>query len=375
MVSRERSAMKSGRPNRVLYDPGALRRNLARLRAALPRGVAVLQVCKGDGYGLGLENAVRMGLAAGSDGFCVGDPEEALAARRVAPASQILLFPGVLPDALPDLAAAGVTVTAHNPASLEKILSLGGGVPFWFKVETGLARYGFRRSEWAAALARYRDTGQTNCVGVYSHFGAGMRDRLDDALTRFDGFLAAAGAVIPDPFLTMAASSHAATQRTSLPYRAVDPGRFLYGMLPAAETGSVASEPVVTAIESRLVQVSSVDEGLEMQIGYGDRLHLGRDGRLGVFPIGTFDGLPGQPPFGTVLIGGRPAPVVGRTLQHSIVDLSALRSAREGDRVTLVGRQGDAVVSFFEFAAALNSTVTALHFTLVQKLEKSALAQ
>lgn len=362
--------MSSSRPNLVLFDPEAFSRNLRRLRAALPEGVAIFQVCKGDGYGLGLENAVRMGLRNGVDRFCVGDPEEALAARALAPDAQILLFPCVLPDALKAIVRSGITVTVHNRASLETVLEMGIEAGFFFKVETGLSRYGFREDEWAPALEAYRASGRHNCRGVYTHFGAGMREELDASLDRFDRFLAAADASIPHPFVTMAASSHTATQRPSLPYGAVDPGRFLYGMLPASETGGLLSEPVVTAIQSRLLQVSTAREEQDVRVGYGDLLRLARGGRLGVFPMGTYDGLPARPPFGHVLIRGEVAPVIGRTLQHSIVDLSALADAQEGDLVALVGSQGERSLSVFEMAVHLETSVTEIHFGLIQRLTK-----
>ena len=71
-----------------------------RLTGGRPR---LFQVCKGNGYGLGLERVIDLGLAAGVDGFCVGDPSEALQARVRAPTVPILLFASTLPDVLPDL--------------------------------------------------------------------------------------------------------------------------------------------------------------------------------------------------------------------------------------------------------------------------------
>ena len=73
------------------------------------------------------------------------------------------------------------------------------------------------------------------------------------------------------------------------------------------------------------------------------------------------------------MIRGKAVPVIGRTLQHTIIDLSAHGEAREGDVVTLAGTQGEAAISIFDMAESLTSNVTELHFRLVQRLDKISL--
>ena len=365
----------SQRPNLVTIDAGAFARNIGKVRAGLRRSVDIFQVCKGDGYGLGVENAVRLGLAAGIRAFCVGDPDEALRAREVAPAAEILLFPSALPQALAPLAARGITLTAHNRESLHAILEAGAEARFFFKVETGLSRYGFCEGDWADVLGAYARTGWTSCRGVYSHLGQAMREHAGESLKRFDGHLRVARRHIRHDFASMVASSLTLCAHPDLPCSAVDPGRLLYGMLSGDECPAFRTEPVVERISSRLLQVTGFEKGQRVRIGYADGIEIPAGGRIGVFPIGTLDGLSSGNALGEVLIGGQPAKAIGRTLMHSIVDLGRHGQAAVGDEVVLVGRQANREISLLQCAQSMNTSVTALHFSLVRNLPKLVRAE
>lgn len=359
--------MTPGRPNRVVLDPGAFAHNLGIVRGLLPTGATIWQVVKGDGYGLGVLRAARLGWQAGLRHFCAGTPGEALALRAEWPGARVLLFPSAATEALPDLAARGVTVTAHDAASLDTLLRRAPGAGFWVKVDTGLHRYGFGPDGWDAALEALRASGAVGLQGIYTHFSqarvaAGTAGPLD----LFDRFLTRAQAVLGRSLPAMAAASPAVLNGPPLPYAMADPGRALYGMLPPDQAGGHVLRPVVAAITSRLLDCRRIAPG--ESLGYDGA--AGKAGRIGTFPIGHFDGLPAAGPLGSVLIRGQVAPVVGRTLMASLVDLSAIPEARSGDEVVLAGPCGGAQRDLFRLAETLGTSATLLHFGLVRHLPK-----
>lgn len=360
------------RPNRVTVDTAAFAHNLALLRHLLPAGTEIWQVCKGDGYGLGTGLAATLGDSCGIRQFCVGTPEEAvdLRNRHPDPNTQILLFPAALPEGLPALARHRVTLSVHNTHSLDAVLTGAPGAAFFFKVDTGLHRYGFDIGDWPSVLDTYAEAGHGGLKGIYTHFGQAQAGQTAKALHLYDRFCSIACSRLGYEVPRLVAASHALFAHPDLPYERVDPGRALYGMLPPRETGGLALRPVVTSITSRLIECREIEPD-SIPIGYGGTTRLEGGGRIGVFPIGHFDGLPSGGALGTVLIRGKEAPVLARTLLSSIVDISGIEGAVANDEVVLAGRSQDRERDIFALAENLQTSVTLLHFGLIQRLPKS----
>ena len=162
----------------------------------------------------------------------------------------------------------------------------------------------------------------------------------------------------------MFTSSHTLLRRPDLPYTVVDPGRLLYGLMDSALLARVRIRPVLRAIRSRLIEISRPPVDEPLKIGYGEAMSFQGGARLGVFPIGWLAGLSARPPYGTVVIENRTAPVIGRTLLHSIVDLSNIPAATVGSVTTLAGDG----YSLEQMAEAQNTSATELHFKLGRAL-------
>src|SRR5687768_6749062 len=90
---------------RVTVDLGALVENWRTLDRLAP-GAATAAVVKADGYGVGLEQAVRSLAGAGCSTFFVSVPAEGLAGRRAAPQAAIYVLNGLGDGAEETFAAA-----------------------------------------------------------------------------------------------------------------------------------------------------------------------------------------------------------------------------------------------------------------------------
>ena len=93
----------------------------------------------------------------------------------------------------------------------------------------------------------------------------------------------------------------------------------------------------VSSLHSRIVQVRSLPAGTT--IGYGRAGVLERDSKIATVPIGYADGLDRGLGCGrwSMMVGGKPAPIVGRVWMDSwMIDVTDCEAA-EGDRVTIFG--------------------------------------
>ncbi len=88
-------------------------------------------------------------------------------------------------------------------------------------------------------------------------------------------------------------------------------------------------------------------------VGYGGTFVASRPSILAVLPVGYADGYSrALSNKGHVLIGGRPAPVVGRvSMDLTIVDVTDHPAVRPGDDAVLLGRQGAAAITADDLAA------------------------
>jgi alanine racemase len=92
-------------------------------------------------------------------------------------------------------------------------------------------------------------------------------------------------------------------------------------------------------------------------ISYGHRFVTTRLSRVAAIPVGYADGynrlLTNR---GEVLIRGRRAPVVGTVcMGWTLVDITDIPEVKVGDQVTLLGRDGDAIITAEEWADKVGS--------------------
>ena len=105
----------------------------------------------------------------------------------------------------------------------------------------------------------------------------------------------------------------------------------------------------MSAIKTRLIHVAhhAAGEDLAINSGYG-----GKNARVtGVVPLGLGDGMrnPIDGQSLTLLLRGRRVPVLGVSLEHTTLDLTAIGAAEVGDEVTVIGAGGN---SFKDLARA-----------------------
>jgi alanine racemase len=363
-------AVADRRGNRIVIDTEAFGANVIETRRLVGEGVRLFQVVKGDGYGLGLERAVAMGLAAGVDGFCAGTPEEALRICLCAPGAFALLFTACVPENLPELAEQGVMLSVNSVEALAAIARSGVSCRIFLDLDCGFGRFGLDDVALVEVLELAGSLPGIIIEGAYTHFGQGDQVTVDRGLAVFEHYLAQLRQRLGPQLITMVAATHTILRRPKLPYNAVDPGRLLYGIVERNFANQF--RPVLCEISSRIIQINRLAESQTLTIGYGETVSMPAGGKTGVYPLGWYDGLSLRGCFGHVLVQGKRVPVIARTLLHSVVDLSKVEDARVGDRVILVGAQWDDRLVLDEVAREQGVTATELHFRLAGAITRAS---
>ena len=325
------------RPTTAIIDLGAMRANLARVRALAPTS-RVLAMVKANAYGHGATRVLP--ALASADMLGVACLEEALALRDAGAHQPILLMEGVFEaDELPACARTGCAIAVHSSDQLRMLehARLERPVAVWLKLDSGMGRLGFpaeQAREVHARLCRCRAVAPN--IGLMTHFANAdtVGDRTAEA--QMDRLRAATEGLPGDRSIANSAGVIAWPEAHQ---DWVRPGIMLYGVTPME--GRVGSDdglaPVMT-LETRLISVKDIRAGAP--VGYGATWRARQDTRIGVAAIGYGDGYPRHAPSGTaVLVNGRPAPTAGRVSMDMLaIDLGDHPDARWATRSTLWGK-------------------------------------
>ncbi len=127
-------------------------------------------------------------------------------------------------------------------------------------------------------------------------------------------------------------------------------GITIYGIYPSDEMIRDKKLWPVMELKSHIAFIRTV--GSQIPVSYGGTYVTERETRVATIPVGYADGYPRSlSNKGYVLIKGQKAPVIGRIcMDQMMVDATGI-DAKQGDEVTLMGRDGDRFIGIDDLAA------------------------
>ena len=342
----------------------ALRHNAGLLRDLVgPRRAAF--VVKGNAYGHGLL-PTALALEALTARLCVYTIDEALALRAGGVAAPLLVLGPVPSQAIEEALAADVELSVWSTKEFARLLCTAARrrrrrAAIHVKVNTDLNRLGFEPHELVDAVEEFLRLPELEIAGIFSHLASA--EELDSPYTmhQLEAFERALAAVAPlleqrmlQPLRHIAASAAAMLW----PQTRLDLVRFgiaLYGLMPSPQTREALRDSApnlrpALSYRSQIVVARTVAAGAS--IGYGGSFHAPHDMRVGIVPAGYADGVPrALSNRGAFVVDGAICPIVGRVAMNMTqIDLTRAPKARVGSAVTLIGRDGDAVVGADDWA-------------------------
>jgi len=340
-----------------------LAHNLTALRAEARPGTKFAFAVKGNAYGHGQNEIVRMAEPY-TDYFLVNSIDELRLLRAVSEKPTFLLG-YVLPPLLPEAVSLGCIFGVFSLAQFSEIEKAAAALDRKQEVHIAcdalLGREGFQEADLPAVFAAAKTAGHVAITGMYGHF-ANIEDTTDfshaqkqiDAYARMRKVAEDAGFGGLETHLS-ATSGLLTHEKDTGTNSIVRLGVGAYGMWPSEQLKRKFTKrglellPVLSW-KTHVAQVKVLAPG--MTIGYGLTYKTQKETRTALVPQGYADGFPrilsNQ---GMVLIGGRRCPVVGRvSMNMFVVDATAVPEVAEGDEVVLIGAEGDKSISAQEMA-------------------------
>ena len=350
-------------------DLTAIRHNVMVARRALTKGAHLCAVVKADAYGHGAVQCARTALAAGADYLAVATVDEGIKLREGNVFAPVLVLSQPPITSIPLLLAYKLMPSVYDAqfaiAYGEAADSFGVDAPYHLALNTGMNRIGVRYDEAVEFMRHVSFHRALDLVGTFTHFATADCPETLDFQIQARRFMEAVQAMADagfDPGIIHAANSAATLRYPAVHFDMVRFGIALYGLQPCDETRALADLRPAMSVKARITDLRAVP--MSEGVSYG--LHYRSPGSVVIctIPIGYADGfrrgLSGRT---DVILQGRRFRQVGNICMDQCmfeVDMrsSGLRARVEpqiGDTVTLVGREGDAVITMDDLARTLGA--------------------
>jgi alanine racemase len=340
-----------------------LKHNIATLRGFAKPGTRFALAVKGNAYGHGLAEIVRM-ADADADSFLVFTIDELRVVRAVS-AKPVLVIGYVQPSALGEAVALGCTFSV---STLEQLAAVNNAAEerglvqdVHIACDAFLGREGFLEADLPELFRTAKSLANIRVTGTYAHF-ANIEDTTDfthaqkqiDAYARMQKIAIDAGYTNLETHIS-ATSGLLTYEKNEGHHPTVRIGIGMYGMWPNETMkrkytkAGIELRPVLSW-KTHIAQVKTLPAG--ETIGYGLTYKTQKETRIALVPQGYADGfVRALSNCGMVLIGGRRCAVLGRVSMNMFVaDVTNVPDAVEGDEVVLIGEQGDKSISAQEVA-------------------------
>lgn len=346
----------------VKIDLDALEYNINSVLKKIAPKTKLLAVIKANAYGHGAA-VIGKFIEDKCDFFGVAGVEEALELIEAGIKKPILVL-GYVNEACFD------AVVSHNiripifsyenaKALSDEAVRQGKAVCFHFCIDTGMSRIGFQVNEESADICKkITELPNLKAEGLFSHFATADEADLTKALKQreryreFVSLLEERGINIPIKHL----NNSAGIMNFDEYFDMVRSGIITYGLYPSEEVDkSLLDIKPVMEWKTSITHIKELEQGRE--ISYGGTYKTEEKRIIATIPVGYADGYPRcLSNIGRVIIKGQYANIVGRVcMDQFMVDVTDIDNLKVGDEVTLIGHDGDAVLSMEEVSNLAHS--------------------
>lgn len=362
------------RPTMAKINLRAIQQNVQSLKTFLDEDVNIIAVVKADGYGHGEVEVARAVIEAGAQMIAVATPDEAVRLRANGIVGDILVM-GPSPVSFAKMATSlNVIITVSNAGWLQSALEQSelflSPLKIHVKIDSGMGRIGLRDEVALYDLIKVAQTSSAVMIdGVFTHFSCADEAGTKPTDIQFTQFMELVALLPTKPRLVHASNSAATLLYPNYALDAVRFGISLYGIAPSSYVGQYLPFPLKKAftLESELAHVKCVGKG--NAISYGATYETADNEWIGTIPIGYADGMRRNLRGQDVLIGGKRMPIVGTIcMDQCMVKLSG--EFQVGEKVVLIGRQGDEEITVEEWAERLDTIPYEIAVSITKRVPK-----
>lgn len=355
MIQYERTKVTINLDN--IYD------NVCEMKKCITGNAKSMFIIKADGYGHGAIQIMKY-LKDSVDAYGVAVIDEAVSLRENG-CDKLILILGYTPkNCLKYVVKYDISqaITDYESAKLlsEEAVKQNKKVRIHIKLDTGMGRIGFLPGDEAVEIIK-KISKLPNIImeGCFTHFSKADEKDLSYTKKQFETYkemiskLEDAGIIFE---IKHVCNTAAVIQFPEANLDMVRLGIGCYGLYPSTDIDdSMIKLKPAMGWKSIISHVKKVKEGTK--ISYGATYVTDEEKIIATVPVGYADGYPrALSNNGRVLINGKSAPIVGRVcMDQFMVDVTDIPNVNVEDEVTLVGCDGEEMISVEEISVYGNS--------------------
>ncbi|MGN1480669.1 alanine racemase [Porcipelethomonas sp.] len=342
---------------------GALESNIEKIKSLLHENTQIMAVIKADAYGHGEDEILKKLRECGIRYFAVSNLDEAVSVRKHCPDAEILILGFTPPEYASELEENNIIQGVLSYEYAKELDSFAKQkVRCHVKIDTGMGRIGLKYndpSKCADEVQKIISLDKISAEGLYTHFA--VADNPDDAesceytknqadfIVDVYNILKERGYALRHcHFLNSAGICYHNRPESTL----ARAGIIMYGLYPNYPVKLPVDLKLVMSLKAVVSQVKKLHKG--DSVSYGRTYKADCDGiTAATVTVGYADGysrlLSGK---ADVLVRGKRCPIIGRVCMDQLVlDVSDAGGVKEGDIVTLIGRDGCEEITADELAS------------------------
>lgn len=360
-----------------------LKHNVLQLKSAMPSNCQLMAVVKADAYGHNAYHIATCLQSVGVNAYAVATIDEGISLRQYGITGEILVLGYTAPDRAKELVQHNLLQTLIDYDYAQALEKKAMNIKAHIKIDTGMHRLGYDVADFGSICNTFMMP-HIRVEGIYTHLC--VADSKEDASVQFtqhqiESFrkllrsLKPLGIKLPKIHIQ---SSYGLLNYPGLDCDYVRAGIALYGTYSSPDEGTklrLDLRPVLS-LKSRVILIRTIAKG--DTVGYGRSFIAEKDTKIAIIPIGYADGIPRNLSCGkgAVLINGRKAPIVGRICMDQLaVDITEIPYVRTGMVATLIGSNGDQIITAAMMAEQADTITNELLCRLGQRINISILHQ
>lgn len=339
----------------------AIHSNVEHMKANMEPQVKMMGVIKTDGYGHGaIPIAKELEPLEYMYGFATATIEEAFILKQSGVKKPIVVLGHTFPYCYERMVQEEIRPTVFSYDMVKQLALVNAKwnekeqkphpgceirrTKVHIKVDTGMSRIGICPDEEGIRFVKQViSLPEIEIEGIYTHLARADEEDKTSAKKQvevFQQFISqikeVTGYDIP---ICHCSNSAGIIEIKEAGMNMVRAGIALYGLWPLEKNDMITLTPAME-IKSQIIFMKEVKPGTE--ISYGGTFVTDRQTKIATIPVGYGDGYPrGLSNKGYVLIRGQKAPILGRVcMDQFMVDVTDIKEVKEGDAVTLLGKDG-----------------------------------
>lgn len=350
-------------------DLTAIRHNAVTVKQHIGSGVRLMAVVKADAYGHGAVRCAKTALNSGADYIGVATVAEAIELREALVNAPILVLSQPPLESIPLLLAYKVMPSIYTAEFAIQYAEIADAfsmrAPYHLAINTGMNRIGVRHDEVIRFMGQVSFHRALDLIGTFTHFATADSVETLDFQIQAKRFIEAIIEMRDsgiDPGIIHAANTAAAIRYPDVHFDMVRLGVGLYGLHPSPVTRPLINLKPAMSVHARISDVRSVP--MSEGVSYGMNYRSPGSVKICTLPVGYADGLRrGLSGRTDILMRGQRCRQVGNICMDQCMFEVDMRTygtrvkldPQIGDKVTLVGVEGNSMVTIDDMAHTLDT--------------------